>query len=314
MALHVVLLFFTSICQFAAGFAHGEFTSRASSGCGKTQFFPGITQYRFGLKSSGKDRSYSYHLPSTYDKNEQYPLVLGFHGSSTTGVLFELDTKLSESRFSGQKIMVYPNGIDGSWAGPSYHTGSTVDEDLQFVSDIIADLKSKVCVDEKRIYATGISNGGGFVSTLACSKVGGQFAAFASGSGAFYTDLNGCSPARTPLPFLEVHGGADNTVFYEGGEGEGGLLPSIPSWLEAWAQRNGCTTKAEDDTADNKVHHLSWKCNEVKGLLQHYKVDDMGHCWADTEPNLTQIPVPQGPAPIQASALMMSFFDRFSNP
>jgi poly(3-hydroxybutyrate) depolymerase len=69
--------------------------------------------------------------------------------------LFELDTKLSEARFSGDKIMVYPNGLDGSWAGPSYHNSSTVVEDLQFVKDVVADLKGNVCVDEKRIYATG---------------------------------------------------------------------------------------------------------------------------------------------------------------
>ena len=77
-----------------------------------------------------------------------------------------------------------------------------------------------------------MSNGGGFIGTLACSAVGGQFAALASGSGSFYTDANGsqCSPARKPLPLLEIHGGNDKSVFYDGGNGEGGLLPSIPSW------------------------------------------------------------------------------------
>jgi hypothetical protein len=36
-----------------------------------------------------------------------------------------------------------------------------------------------------------------------------------------------------------------------------------------------------------------------------------GHCWADTEPNLSQISVPQGPAPIKASEIVMKFFNRF---
>ena len=78
------------------------------------------------------------------------------------------------------------------------------------------------------------SNGGGFIGTLACSPTGGEFAAFASGSGAFYTDLNGpangCAPTRTPLPILEIHGGVDKTVRYEGGQGEGGLQPPIRDW------------------------------------------------------------------------------------
>jgi len=78
---------------------------RASSGCGKRHFFNGLTQYR-GLKSGGTDRSYSFHLPSNYDANKAYPLVLGFHGSSGTGLFLELDTKLSESRYSGNVSIV----------------------------------------------------------------------------------------------------------------------------------------------------------------------------------------------------------------
>jgi poly(3-hydroxybutyrate) depolymerase len=127
----------------------------AASGCGKTQLLPGVTQYRFGLTSSGKSRSYSYHLPSSYDKNKKYPVVLGFHGSSSIGLFFEMDTKMSEARFSSEKIMVYPNGIDGSWAGPSYHNGSTVAEDVQFVADIVQDVEAKFCVDESKIYGVG---------------------------------------------------------------------------------------------------------------------------------------------------------------
>jgi hypothetical protein len=63
------------------------------------QLLPGITTYH-SLKSSGRDRKYSVHLPSQYDKSKPYPLVLGFHGSSSIGLFFEVDTKMSESRFS----------------------------------------------------------------------------------------------------------------------------------------------------------------------------------------------------------------------
>jgi hypothetical protein len=79
-----------------------------------------------------------------------------------------------------------------------------------------------------------LSNGGGFVGTLACSAVGGEFAALAPVAGAFYTDTNGpengCAPGRKPLPILEFHGGADKTVLYAGGKGEGGIEPPITDW------------------------------------------------------------------------------------
>lgn len=128
--------------------------SRASSGCVKSAFLPGVTQYRL-LQTSGKARSYSYHVPSTYNPNHAYPVVLGWHGSSSLGAFLELDTKLSEARYSGDKIMIYPNGVDGSWAGPTYHKGSTMEEDVQFVKNVIEDVDSRLCVDEKRVFGVG---------------------------------------------------------------------------------------------------------------------------------------------------------------
>ncbi|KAF1850264.1 carbohydrate esterase family 1 protein [Cucurbitaria berberidis CBS 394.84] len=314
MAIQATIVLIACLLQLALALPQSPFlNTRASSGCGKKSFLPGVTQYRFGLKSSGKDRSYSYHVPSSYDPNKVYPVVLGFHGSSSIGAFFELDTKMSEARYSGDKIMVYPNGVGGSWAGPTYHKDSSVQEDVQFVADVIADAKQKFCVDEQRVYGVGMSNGGGFIGTLACDAVGSTlFRAVAAASGAFYTDVNGpangCAPSKV-VPMLEIHGAADKTVKYEGGQGDGGPEPAISDWLEWWAQRNACSSKTEEMLDDGKVHHYSWTCGGVTGLLQHYKVDDLGHCWADTELNISQLTVPQGPSVIKASEIVMKFFD-----
>lgn len=72
---------------------------RQTEGCGKTHLFNGITQY-YDLTSSERERQYSVHLPSDYDEANPYPVVLGFHGSDSVGFFFEVDTKMSESRFS----------------------------------------------------------------------------------------------------------------------------------------------------------------------------------------------------------------------
>ncbi|KAF2807903.1 carbohydrate esterase family 1 protein [Mytilinidion resinicola] len=286
-----------------------------TKGCGKTHYFNGITQY-FGFKSSGRDRKYSIHLPVNYQKSKPYPLVLGFHGSDSVGLFFEADTKMSESRFSGNKIMVYPDGIGGAWAGANYSKVS-VAEDLQFVADLLDEIRGGYCIDNDRIYATGMSNGGGFVNTIACNEVGGEFAAFAPASGSYYTDNDEhhdeCKPASSPLPLLEIHGGSDKSVHYEGGEGEGGDEPAIPDWLSWWAERNGCTSVEQDDSFNGDVHHITWTCDGLE-TLQHWKVDDMGHCWASTEINFSQISVGEGPTHIQASDIIMKFFDQFSKP
>ncbi|KAI0473427.1 carbohydrate esterase family 1 protein [Xylariaceae sp. FL0804] len=303
----------------AAGAAAGAAVSpRATSGCGKIHLLPGITQY-YGLTSGGRERSYSVHLPSDYDRSAPYPVVLGFHGYPGTGLFFEADTKLSESRYSADKIMVYPNGVGGSWAGANYSSVS-VPEDLQFVADLLDALRAGYCVDDSRIYATGISNGAGFVDVIACdATVGGEFAAFAPASGAYYTDNNSthgsCVPARSPLPVLEIHGGADASVSYEGGAGEGGIEPPIPTWLDWWAARDGCADDPEvDQSFDDDVQHYTWTCNGTAGALQHWKVDDMGHCWASTEINFSQISIGQGPTHINASRIIMDFFDQYTKP
>lgn len=177
--------------------------------------------------------------------------------------------------------MVYPNGLGGSWAGPTYHNDSTVQEDIQFVADLIEDVKSSFCVDEEKLFAAGMSNGGGFIGTLACDALGSTlFKAFASHSGAFYTDVNGpdngCNPFGLPIPILEIHGGADSTVHYEGGQGDGGPEPAIQDWLGWWAERNSCSQKKEETLEGGDVHHFSWTCGGVESLLQHYKIDDLG--------------------------------------
>lgn len=293
--------------------------SAGSAGCGKTHLVPGITTYH-GLTSSGRDRKYSVHIPSNYSDTTPYPVVLGFHGSPGIGFFFEVDSRLSESRFSGNKIMVYPDGVGESWAGANYSQVS-VAEDLQFVSDLLDEIRNDYCVDDSRIYATGMSNGGGFVDIIACdSTVGAQFAAFAPASGAYYMDNDvthvDCKPARSPLPIIEFHGGADPSVNYTGGTGEGGVEPAIPTWLGWWAQRNGCddSAKTVEDSFDGDVHHTSWTCGGVDGVLQHWKVDDMVHVWASTELTPSAIAAGVGPTHIEASQLIMEFFDQFTKP
>lgn len=125
-----------------------------------------------------------------------------------------------------------------------------------------------------------MSNGGTFVNVIACSPLGDQFAAFAPASGAYYTDtsgVSGCTPSRSPLPMLSIHGGNDGSVSYTGGEGSGGLLPPISDWLGWWAERSGCTDEKIEDSFEGDVHHSTWTCGDgVEGLLQHWKVDSMG--------------------------------------
>lgn len=94
--------------------------------------------------------------------------------------------------------------------------------------------KMRAYCDVHHADACSMSNGGGFIGTLACDPLGSMlFKAVAAHSGAFYTDFNGpdngCAPAKI-VPLLEIHGASDSTVKYEGGQGDGGPQPAIPDW------------------------------------------------------------------------------------
>ena len=166
-------------------------------------------------------------------------------------------------------------------------------------------MDSNYCIDSSRIFATGKSNGGGMVDLLACSRNhGGAFAAFAPVIGAYYRDLNTskCQPPNSPTPILEFHGLSDERIPYAGGHGEEGApLPPVLDWLHRWAQRDG----SPDDTIPtvknlSSYDIVSYTCNDVPNIVQHYAVHNWGHEWPKKN-QTTGIG-------IDASRIILSFF------
>ena len=130
------------------------------------------------------------------------------------------------------------------------------------------------------MYASGKSNGGGFVDTLACSDNGDEFAAFGMASAALYTDLSlgSCTKKRA---ILESHGDKDTTIPYGGGQGNGGPPPDITQWVQWWGQRDGCDPVADRmETGDLGGYNVtSYSCQGYEDVVVHYQVFNLGHCW-----------------------------------
>lgn len=276
---------------------------RGSSGCDEPWDFAGETRL-FTLQSGGREREYHVHLPVDYDQTQKAPLYIAYHGSEVEPLIFEESTQFSNPDVNPGAITVYPRGVDLHWEGPTYANPDV--SDLQFTSDLVQRLKEDFCVDTARIYATGHSNGGGFVNTLACdAEHGAQFAAFAGVASALYTDVVGnenCNPARSPLPVFEAHGTADITIPYEGGEGSGGPLPAVPEWLDRWVERNDCGARDDMDLPNNVVDQ-SWSCGGVKGLLRHVKMEGKDHSYPSV-----------GDESIFISPVIVEFFNAHRHP
>nr|POE72920.1 putative feruloyl esterase c [Quercus suber] len=254
------------------------------TGCGNTQNVGFSNDFESqSLVSGNLTRNYSVNVPSDYndDLEKRWPLILDFHGNSRNGTFQYNNSMFYTSELGRQYLAVYPEGVNMSWQGPLYAIEGV--NDLQFTTDLLAHLNSTYCIDSSRIYASGKSNGGGFVDTLACSENGDQFAAFAMAAAALYTD-NSRRSCNTSRAILEAHGLDDTTIPYSGGTGLGGDLPDVRDWVTWWSERNGCSSSARahiDEISDASI--ASYTCDGNANVTQHYPIAGLGHCWPSAD-------------------------------
>jgi polyhydroxybutyrate depolymerase len=141
--------------------------------------------------------------------------------------------------------------------GPSWNAGnlccgeaqrSNID-DVGFIKAMISAIAAEVSIDLRRVYATGLSNGGALAHRLACDAAD-VFAAFAPFAFPIAFDpVEMCKPSR-PVPIITFQGDTDRLIPYEGGHIMGHpLAPVIPSARASfnyWRDVNGCEGEGPD--------------------------------------------------------------------
>jgi poly(3-hydroxybutyrate) depolymerase len=206
----------------------------------------------------------------------------------------------------------------GTWQGvPNWPV-----DDILFTNKLLDHLLATYNIDSKRVYATGKSQGGGFVGLLAChSNTSRRIAAFAPVSGAFYTTASNkenecepdtvkitCNPTRRPISFIEFHGGKDDTIDYNGGSRRGVCLPSIPHYLRAWALRNGFKSQSQTSgLSQNAVVH-----SYANGTIKGYFDSIIGHDWPSTIANADNSRKGHVLASFNATSIILDFFDKIT--
>ncbi|NGN91165.1 prolyl oligopeptidase family serine peptidase [Nocardioides sp. KC13] len=261
----------TALTKASASDRAGGETTR----CAKpTEQEPDSSQ-KYELTSGDLERSYVLRLPDGYDRRDDWPLIVAFHGRGSTGVEVEGYSELSDL----PAVVAYPDGAIGTgsgyrkaWQGAPYEAPGV--DDVAFTRDLLAAIEADHCIDTSRVYATGKSNGGGLTALLAC-QLPGTFAAIAPVAPALYPGARvGCEEAP-PTPILEIHGVADATIPYAGDADRD--LPAIPEWVEGWAEHNGCATTTTRTNRD--VATTRWTGCAQGAEVQHVAVDGGGHVW-----------------------------------
>jgi len=202
------------------------------------------------LSWDGAARTANVHVPESYDPTRPTPVVLNFHGytsdATQEALLSDMNAKADQEGF----VVVYPQGLNDSWnagacCGVSAMTGV---DDVGFVGDLLDELEARLCVDQHRIFATGMSNGGFLSHRLGC-ELSTRIAAIAPVAGVL--GIPTCAPPR-PVPVMHFHGTADPLVPYGGDPALG--FPSVQDTFTGWASRNSCpgapvTTYSKGDTS-----------------------------------------------------------------
>ena len=192
-------------------------------------------------------RSYSVHVPPSYDPGRPTPVVLALHAAAMNGAAMARFCGLNETADRSGFVVVYPNGT-GSTPFFLYWDAGGVrgrpSDDVGYVAKLLDDLATVVHVDPRRVYATGMSNGAMMCYRLA-AELSDRIAAIAPVAGTMAIET--CRPRR-PVPVLHFHGTKDGLVLF-GGPDE--RIPknlkflSVDASIRAWAEADGCPETPE---------------------------------------------------------------------
>jgi polyhydroxybutyrate depolymerase len=229
------------------------------------------------VMSDKKGRTFKLHVPPSYQPGTPMPLVMSFHGAGSNSFDQASITNFSDLADRAGFIVVYPNAIG---TPPTWDIGAQPQSasDVQFVRDLIAHLEEKLDIDPRRIYATGLSNGGGMANRLACD-LSDKIAAIGPVAGAFYR-WQECEPSH-PISVIAFHGTEDPVILYMGEKNEEGAdLPPIQDWAAAWATRNECDPEPVSAVKSESTTTKTWENCSGGTSVTLYTIAGGGHTWA----------------------------------
>ena len=153
-------------------------------------------------------REYRLVVPKTVDLKSPAPLVVAFHGFLIDSKdLMPAYTKLNETAEKHRFVLVYPNALERSWG----LSAPKIAKDLAFFDALLKVLSAQYKLDARRIYVTGMSNGGYFAHLVAKER-STTIAAIACHSGALGLQTLGGIKAERKFPVMIIHGDKDNIL------------------------------------------------------------------------------------------------------
>jgi polyhydroxybutyrate depolymerase len=299
----------------------------ASPGCHGLATAPS-GESTLSFSSGGKSGTYIQDVPPTSGRAHEEPVVFDLHGYLEPASLEHLGTALASYGDGHGFITITPQLLESGLPRWDYSPKSA---DISFIGNLLSHVEASLCVDERRVYVTGLSMGAFTTSAIAC-EMSDRIAAVAPVAG--LQAFSWCHPVR-PVPVVAFHGTADPLVAYTGGPGPTALtLPapdgsgttigqelkahphaggnpvsrSIPAQVAGWARRNGCGPKPTQASVAADVTLLSYPC-AADTSVEFYIVQGGGHTWPGGAPGVYPVSfVGRTTGSIDADQIIWSFF------
>ena len=232
-------------------------------------------------------RTYNLYIPASYNAADSVPLLLCFHGYTSSANTIMFYTNFQAIADTAGFIVAYPQGtiLPGTgnthWNVGGWTTASTVD-DVGFTAALLDTISADYSINQDRIYSTGMSNGGYMSFLLAC-QLSHKIAAIASITGSMTPQMySACNPQH-PMPALQMHGTSDGTVPYNG---DPTWTKSISDVIQYWTNYNQASSTAafsampNTNTSDGStVERYAYLNGDSCSQVEHYKVLGGGHDW-----------------------------------
>ncbi|MFM7205822.1 MAG: alpha/beta hydrolase family esterase [Planctomycetaceae bacterium] len=274
--------------------------------------------HRRTLEVDGRQRAYLVHVPPGNEPDVPRPLVLAYHGGGANAASMVSFSGLNDKADEAGFLVVYPEGSGRLHRMLTFNAGNCCAyavaqniDDVAFTRRILDDVEGIASVDRRRVFATGMSNGGMMAYRLA-AELSDRIAAIASVGGPMGT--RECHPGRA-VSVLHFHGDADEFAPFHGGRGHGfsgtDFLP-VDHGIETWVRANGCdplpvVTRLPDREDDGTtVRELRYGGGREGAEVVLVVIERGGHTWPGREPRLQALGV--STRDITANDLMWEFF------
>lgn len=267
----------------------------------------------------GLERSYVLHVPYNIHPEEPVPLLIVMHGRGGSAHQMQRYTRFDPIADREGFIVVYPQGIGDRWNDGRVFLDAPQVDDTRFMSLLIDHLLETYNIDPKRIYATGISNGGMMSYRLAC-ELSDRIAGIASVTANMPVDLEPVCKPTDPLKVLVINGTSDPLIPYDGGVIRSryfgpprGVVRSTSETMDFWMLHNQCAanpviTLEPDVNIWDRSHIEAISYVGCDAPVRLLRVVGGGHTWPGTSQSQLTALIGRVNYDIHASIVIWEFF------